>query len=126
MAEYTPKLALQGGPFTSQASATIVGGQFVGVSGVNTVGPAAAGSLVVVGVAAHDAATGAKLAVFPLKMIHESVAGVGGITAGNPIKVGATADVAVLWVTGTDSAAAFLGIALNTAIATATFRWIGR
>jgi hypothetical protein len=90
------------------------------------VAAAGAGALTGVGVAGHDAASGQKVAVFPFKCVHETLAGVGGVTAGNPLKVGATAGKLVLWVTGTDSAAAFIGIALTTAIADATLRWIGR
>jgi hypothetical protein len=126
VADYTPVHVLAGGPFTSQASGTITGGDAVEVSGVNTVGAAAAGSLKVVGIAGHDAVLGQKVTVFPLDAVHETLAGVGGVTAGNPLKVGATAGKLILWATGTDSAAAFLGIALNTAAADGVLRWIGR
>ena len=126
MADYTPVHVLAGGPFTSQASGTIAGGDCVAVSGSGTVAAAAAGSLLVAGVAAHDAVSGQKIAVHPLKEVHETLAGAGGVTAGNPLKVGAAAGKLILWVTGTDSAAAFVGIALTTAAADATLRWIGR
>jgi len=126
VADYTPVQVLAGAPFTSQASGTITGGDVVMVSGSGTVAAASAGALTVVGVAAHDAVSGAKVAVHPFKAVHETLAGVGGVTAGNPLKVGATAGKLVLWTTGTDSAAAWVGIALTTAIADATLRWIGR
>lgn len=126
MADYTPVQTLGGGGFTSQASGTIVGGDVVMASGSGTVAAATAGALTVVGVAGHDAVTGQKVTVFPFKCVHETLAGVGGVTAGNPLKVGASAGKLVLWVTGTDSGAAFVGIALTTAIADATLRWIGR
>jgi hypothetical protein len=126
VADYTPVHALGGGPFTSQASGTINGGDVVAVSGSGTVAAAAAGALTGVGVAAHDATTGQKVAVWPFKAVHETLAGAAGVTAGNPLKVGATAGKLVLWVTGTDSGAAMVGIALTTAIADATLRWIGR
>jgi hypothetical protein len=126
VADYTPVHVLAGGPFTSQASGTIAGGDCVAVSGSGTVAAAAAGSLLVAGVAAHDAVSGQKIAVHPLKEVHETLAGAGGVTAGNPLKVGAAAGKLILWVTGTDSAAAFVGIALTTAAADATLRWIGR
>jgi len=126
MADYTEIFPLGAGDFTSQASGTITGGDCVAVSGSGTVASAAAGSLLVVGVAGHDAVSGAKITVKPLKKVHETLAGAGGVTAGNPLKVGASPNKLVLWVTGTDSAAAFIGIALTTAAADATLRWIGR
>jgi exosortase/archaeosortase len=126
MADYTEVFPLGAGDFTSQASGTITGGDCVAVSGSGTVASAAAGSLLVVGVAGHDAVSGGKITVKPLKKVHESLAGAGGITAGNPLKVGASSNKLVLWVTGTDSAAAFVGIALTTAAQDATLRWIGR
>lgn len=125
MADYTELFPLGAGDFTSQASATITAGQLLAVSGVGTVAPAGLTSLTVVGVAGHDAASGTKVTVKPLKKVHETTAGTGGITAGNPLKSDASALV-TLWVTGTDSAAAFLGIALNTATATNPVQWIGR
>lgn len=126
MAEYTPIHQLGGGAFTSQASGSISGGDCVEVSGSGTVAAAAAGSLKVIGVAAHDASSGGKVAIHPLKSVQETLAGAGGVTAGNPLKVGAAPGKLILWVTGTDSAAAFVGVALTTASADATLRWIGR
>lgn len=125
MADYTPVYPLGGGAWSSQASAITVGGQLVMVSGVGTVAPATATALPVVGVAAHDAAVGAPLTVHPLKEVHETNAGTGGITAGNPLKSDANGLV-TLWVTGTDSAAAFIGTALNTATIGNPVMWIGR
>lgn len=125
MADYTPLFTLGAGAWTSQASAAITGGQLVSVSGPGTVAPAVATDLKSVGVAAHDAANGAPITVHPLKEVHETTAGTGGITAGNPVKSDASGLV-TLWVTGTDSAAAFLGVALNTASAGSLVRWIGR
>lgn len=125
MADYTPVFPLGAGAWSSQASAAVTGGQLMAVSGAGTVAPAGATSLTVVGVAAHDAASGAPLTVHPLKEVHETTAGTGGITAGNPLKSDASGLV-TLWVSGTDSAAAFLGVALNTATAGNPVMWIGR
>ncbi len=126
MADYTPVFPLGAAGFTSQASGTISGGDCVAVSGSGTVAAAGAGALTVVGVAAHDAVSGGKVTVLPLKQVHETLAGAGGVPAGNPLKVGAAAGKLILWVTGTDSAAAFVGVALTTAAADATLSWIGR
>lgn len=125
MADYTEVFNLGAGDFTSQASATIVGGQLLAASASGSVAPAGLTSLAVVGVAGHDAASGAKVTVKPLKKVHITTAGAGGVTFGNPLKSDA-AGLVTLWVTGTDSAAAFLGIALETATATNPVRWIGR
>jgi hypothetical protein len=125
MADYTELFPLGAGDWTSQASATITGGQLLAVSGSGTVAPAGLTSLTVVGVAGHDAASGAKVTVKPLKMVHETTAGSGGITAGNPLKSDASGNV-MAWVAGTDSSAAFIGVALNTATATNPVQWIGR
>lgn len=125
MADYTEVFPLGGGGFTSQASASVTGGQLLLVSGSGTVAPSGLTALTVVGVAGHDAASGAKVLVKPLKMVHETTAGTGGLTAGNPLKSDASSNV-TLWVSGTDSAAAFLGVALTTATAGNPVRWIGR
>lgn len=125
MADYTPVFPLAGGPFTLQASGTITGGDLVAMSGSGTVAAAGAAAAAI-GVAAHDATSGQKLAVHPLKQVHECLAGVAGVTAGNPLKVGASPNKLVLWVTGTDGAEKWVGIALTTAAADASLRWIGR
>lgn len=126
MADYTEVFPLGAADFTSQSSAAIVGGVLVAVSGTGTVATAGATSLTVVGVAGHDVlASGLKITLKPLKKVHETTAGTGGLTAGNPLKSDASGLV-TLWVTGTDSAAAFLGIALTTATAGNPVRWIGR
>lgn len=125
MSDYTPVFPLGAGAWTSQASASTTGGQLVAVSGAGTVAPAGLTALTVVGVAAHDAASGAPLTVHPLKEVHETNAGTGGITAGNPLKSDASGLV-TLWVNATDTAASFLGVALNTATAGNPVMWIGR
>lgn len=125
MADYTPIFTRGILPFTATASAAITGGQFVSVSGSGTVHPSAADSGSVVGVAAHDAPSGALVTVHPLVgVIHEMVAGTGGITAGAQVKVGAASN-AVLPL----GAGAFdlrVGIALTTAAAAAKVQVLGR
>lgn len=116
MGDYSPVNANGSVPFTSQASAAITGGRLLVVSGANTVAMASDGSAHAVGVAAADAASGAKVQVWPIvNVIHEvpinaSVA----ITAGNDILPAAngTANKGTL---ATEAAAGTLiGIALNT------------
>ncbi len=125
MADYTPKFILGAGPFTMSAGGTIAGGDVVAMSASDTVTSAAAGATAI-GIAGHDAVSGQKVTIYPLKMVHETLAGVGGATFGQPLKVGASPNKMVVWVTGTDGAEKWVGNALNTAIADATLRWIGR
>lgn len=125
MADYTPIYSGGRLPFTSTASAGITGGQLVAVSGTGTVGPAAADSAAVVGVAAHDAATGAQVTVHPLVgVVHELVAGSGGITAGAGVKVGVTSGAVLALAAGTFDLR--VGIALTTASAAAKVQVLGR
>ncbi|MGP3914310.1 capsid cement protein [Nonomuraea sp. 10N515B] len=125
MADYTPIFTRGLLPFTATTSAAITGGQFVAVSGSGTVGPAAADSASVVGVAAHDAGTGAVVTVHPLAgVVHEMVAGTGGITAGAAVKVGVTSGAVLPLGAGTFDQR--VGIALTTAAAAAKVQVLGR
>jgi len=72
MAEYVPVFTGGVEPFTATTSAAVTGGRLVAVSGDGTVAHAAADSRLVVGVAAFDAASGARVSVWPLEgLIHE-------------------------------------------------------
>lgn len=113
MADYTPLQTANLLPFTSTASAGVTGGQIVEVSGSGTVGPAAAGSVKAVGVAAHDAGNGSRVTVHPLGgVVHELTAGA-SITAGQPLKVGATAGAVIPLAGGAPGAQ--VGFALTSA-----------
>jgi hypothetical protein len=123
VADYTPIYAAGLLPSTATASAGIVGGQLVEVSGNGTVGPAAAGSVKTVGVAAHDAGSGGRLTVHPVAgVVHELVAGA-SVTAGQPVKVGATSG-AVLPLSG-GAPGAQVGVALTTAAQDAKVQVLG-
>lgn len=115
--DYSP-LHLPGHEITSTASAAITAKQLVEVSGSNTVGPAGAASVKVVGVAAGDAAIGADLTVFARGITHVSVAS-GAITAGDRVNAGAAGTVA----TGA-SALTNVGTALTTAADGADVTWM--
>lgn len=121
MSDYVP-IHNPGHEFTQTASAAIVGGNTLANSGVDTVAPAISASATkYVGVAAHDAANGAKVTVLGgVGMVHESIAA-GGITAGDLVIVGAVAGTIA-----TVGAATFdkvIGIALTTAADTALCKW---
>lgn len=63
MADYLPKFK-PGQAVTFTASADVIGGRLVSVTGNRTVGPAGADSASVVGVAAVDTVAGEKVTVF--------------------------------------------------------------
>lgn len=121
MGDYTPVIE-SGDQFTLVTSAAVTGGQLVESTGDGTVGPAGAASLKVIGVAAHDAASGAQLSIYGLFTTHETVAGTGGISAGNNVQAGAAGTV----VTTTAALLASFGVCIKGATATNKARWIGR
>lgn len=92
MADYSP-VYMPGTAISATASATITGGQVVVVSGDGTVGPAGDGaSTTVVGVAAQDAASGARFTYFARGMVHETTTA-GAVVAGAGVSVGAAGTV---------------------------------
>lgn len=113
MADYVP-LYKPGASITSQASATITAGQLLEVSGSGTVGPAGAASLKCVGVAAFDAASGAKVTIHAGGV--QKIVAAGAITAGDIVAAGAAGTVAAI---GAGAFGTKIGIALTTAADTA-------
>jgi hypothetical protein len=124
MADYVPSIDLGVGAFTSTTSSAVTGGQRVKVSGSGTVAPAVATDAAVCGVAAFDAASGAKVTVFPLRMVHRTNVGTAGVTAGNILKSDANGAVIPMTV-GTDSESARVGIALETGTTGNPIKWLG-
>lgn len=117
-------VVMPAGPFTSTTSAAITGGQLVEVTGNNTVGPAAVGSIKVVGQALHDAASGADVTVYGEGALREGVAA-GAIVAGDRLKAAAAGKVAK-YVDGTDAVTLVVGVALAGAADTVTVRYQAR
>lgn len=102
--------------FTLTASAAITGGTLVSASGAGTCAPSVAGDHSI-GVAAHDAANGVPVTIWPLSgYTHEvPVLNAATVTAGGPVvaAAGGTINSAAL---GTAAAAGtLLGIAVSTA-----------
>lgn len=111
MADYLPKIQY-GEPFTTTASAAVIGGRLVVVSGAGTVGPAGADAANVVGVAAFDGAANEKVTVFPRPGgVHRLVASA-AITAGAKVISAAAGKIATI-----GAGANPVGIALTTAAA---------
>lgn len=93
MADYSPVFNGQP-PYTSTASATIVGRQVLENTAAGTVGPAGAGSVKVVGVAAFDAATNALVTIFRGGV--QELTASGTVTAGEQVEAGAAGTVRTL------------------------------
>lgn len=110
MGDYTP-VHKPGQTISSTTSAAVTGGQLLEVTGDNTVGPAAAGSLKVVGQAAHDAASGKPITVHaPGRPVCEATAAA-TVTAGQRLKAAANGQVTP-YVDGTDAVTQVVGLAL--------------
>lgn len=114
MAEYVPIIEDDDNNFTAVASATIVGGQVLIVTGTNgthaTVGPAGAAALNFIGVAKADTASGAYLTVHRLGV--QLLTASGTVTAGDNVICGAAGTVAT---SATPPLSQQVGIALTTA-----------
>jgi hypothetical protein len=117
MAEYTP-LFKPGQTWTSTASANVVGGRLVAVSGNGTVGPAGAASAAFVGVAAFDALANTLVTVFGRGQVHITTAA-GAITAGDRVSTGAAGTIATA-----AAGVGNVGVALTTAADTALCTWV--
>jgi hypothetical protein len=126
MSDYTPVYENGSLPYTMTASAAVTGGQVLVVTGIGTVGPSAGASGVVAGVAAHDAATNARVSVWPLPgLVHESVTPA-GTTAGLSLSSSTAGGVDTGTLGTLAAAGTLLGTALNTASAAAKVRWLGK
>jgi hypothetical protein len=123
MADYTPVFANGTAPWTLQASATVTGGRLVEVTGTGTVGPAGAASVKVLGVAAFDAASGAKVDVWPLAGLTHRVLGTGAIAAGDNLAAGAAGVVAAI---GAGTFGQLVGVADRAGADATIIRFVGR
>ena len=118
MAEYLPVFK-PGQAITLKASATIVGGQLVAVTGAGTVGPASAGAVNWIGVASNDAATNDNVTIYTDGV--QSVTTSGTVTAGDLVVAAAAGAVSTLAAVTTPTPAdvtgtrGIVGVALSTA-----------
>ena len=126
MADYTPVYTGGVVPFTQTTSAAVTGGQVLVASAAGTVGPAGAGSLVVVGVAAHDAASGARVDVWPMNNCIHEVTTTGTVTALDGVVTAATGTVGTAAIATAAAAGTLIGTALTTATTGLKVRFIGR
>jgi hypothetical protein len=124
MSDYTPIFG-DNDQMTFTAGSAIAGGQLVSISADNTVIPSPAASLAVVGVAAFDAATGARVSVYARDTVHETVVGTAGdVVAGDPVEAGATV-LGTIAKSTTPAIAKTIGTCVKGATATNKARWIG-
>ncbi len=114
MADYVPKI--EDGPMPATTSAAVTGRQVLEVSGNGTVAPTTGASTKVVGVAAFDAASGAKVTVKPITRdsVHRLTAS-GAITWGDSVTSAAAGAVATVVAATGAAAGTRIGIALSSA-----------
>jgi hypothetical protein len=111
-------------PMTKTASAAITGGLLVETTTTGAVGPAGVGAKVV-GVAAHDAASGARVTVWPLANVEHEVLCTGTITVGDGVIAGAAGVITTATIATAAAAGTLIGIATTTGTAVKV-RFIGR
>lgn len=128
MADYVPIFTGGQVPFTMQASGAITGGTLVAQSTTPGVVATAGVSALCTGVAAHDAASGAKITVWPIDGVtHEiAVLAAATVTAGDGVISAAGGLVNTSAVAAAAAAGTLLGIAETTATAPAVVRFVGR
>lgn len=120
MAGYAP-LFKPGEEFTQTASAAITAGQALVVSGQETVAPSSAANAAYVGVAAHDAASGEKVAIIG-PAVHEFTS-TGTINDGDLIMTAASGAVAAFsGTTYTQAIGVALADAASNKVVAKTFR----
>jgi hypothetical protein len=115
VADYTPINASGIAPFSATTAGAVVGGNVLiwSASGVVTV--SGADSTAVCGVAAQDAASGARVTVWPIDgVVHELVAS-GAITALAGVVSDASGQVKTATIATAAAAATLIGVAATTA-----------
>ncbi len=117
MSDYAP-LYMPGDVITGVTSGAVTGGRLLMVSGNGTVAHATADSNAVVGVAAHDAASGANVAFHGRGQVHVSTAA-GAITAAARVNAAANGTVA-----SATAGVGNVGVAMTTAADTALVTWM--
>lgn len=118
-----PAFANNTAPWTLQASAAITGGRLVEVTGTGTVAHAGAASTKVIGVSGNDAASGAKVQVWPLAGLTHKVLGTGAISAGDNLAAGAAGVVAAI---GAGTFGQLVGVADRAGADATIIRFVGR
>jgi hypothetical protein len=115
VADYQPVFTGGAKPWTATTSAAVTGRRLLVESGSGTVAMAGADATDVVGVAAFDAASGAKVTVWPIDgVIHELEAS-GATTTGSAIVSDANGQVKSATLATAAAAGTLIGLATTTA-----------
>jgi predicted transcriptional regulator len=117
LADYTPVYTGGAVPWTATTSGAVTGGRVLASSATGTVAHAGAASTIAVGVAAHDAASGALVTVWPLDGVIHRLEAASAITAGGGIQTAAAGQVDP--VTTSIAAGSAAGTLIGTALTTA-------
>ena len=117
MPEYVPVFTGEVKPAVFTTSAAVTGGRVVAVSGNGTVAHAGAASTVACGVAAFDAASGARVTVWPLEGVVHELEAASAITAAGGVQTAANGQVDP--VTTSIAAGSAAGTLIGTAMTTA-------
>lgn len=127
MADYTPVYSGGVNPFTATTSAIVSAGRVVKVSADGTVAHGAAGTdTTCLGVAASDAASGAKVTVWPLANCVHELTTLATITAGDGVVAAAGGAVATAAIATAAAAGTLIGVATTTRTGAGTVRVMGR
>jgi hypothetical protein len=115
MGDYQPIVSGGAKPWTATTSGAVTGGRLLAESGSGTVAHAAADATDVVGVAAFDAGSGAKVTVWPLDGVVHELEASGAITTGAGIASDANGQVKTGVIATLAAAGSLVGTALTTA-----------
>lgn len=128
MADYTPVYSGGAVPWTSTTSGAVTGGTLAAVSGSGTVATAGAASTIVCGVFAHDAASGAKVTIWPLEGVIHEIVTANNVTQGGGVQAAASGqiDPVATSIAAGSAAGTLIGTATTTATAPAKVRFQGR
>lgn len=122
MADYQPIVTGGAKPWTATTSAAVTGGRVLAESATGTVAHAGADSAVVVGVAAFDAASGAKVTVWPLDGVVHELEASGALAAGAGVVTDANGQVKTATIATAAAAGTLIGTALTTAAGSPTLK----
>lgn len=129
MADYLPVYTGGVKPSTHTTSAAVTGGRVVRISGNGTVAHATAQAIDNLGVAAHDAASGARVTVWPLDNCIHEIEAAGAITAGGGVASAAAGQVEAVTtgIAAGSAAGTLIGVATTTAAGSPLkVRFVGR
>lgn len=129
MADYAPVYSGGVEPFTATTSAAVTGGRVLLASGDGTVAHATAQATTVVGVAAHDAGSGARVTVWPIDGVMHELEAAGAITAAGGVASAANGQVEAVTtgIAAGSAAGTLIGVATTTAAGSPLkVRFVGR